>query len=163
MKNHRSQINIILCNPFFCNWIEYDKNDATLVFSAVFSLRGWCFIGSLYLFNKWCRISCSLKVKSWNLTDKTLIQLATPKLEELYEVNVVLKILLWRQSVSYQYLNWILDLQKASHSHNIVYLWYMKGYICILFEIQSFACGRVDGRTAGRLDGRTAGRTGRWK
>ena len=39
----------------------------------------------------------------------------------------------------------MLDPQKASHSHNIVYLRYMEGYIWLLFEIQSFACRRLDG------------------
>ena len=39
-----------------------------------------------------------------------------------------------------------MDAQKASHLHNIVYLRYMEGYTWLLFEIQSFACGRADGR-----------------
>ena len=40
----------------------------------------------------------------------------------------------------------MVDAQKALHLHNIVYLRYMEGYIWLLFEIQSFACGRTDGR-----------------
>ena len=65
--------------------------------------------------------------------------------------NVVLKILLWGTKC----LLWISKLNagstKALYSHNIVYLRYMEGYIWLLFEMKSFACGRPDGRADRRV------------